>query len=699
MHRRIENHFRENYFTFYARYLKDPKIVGEDEYSALCPFHDDSNPSFNFNNKTGRYYCHGCGNKGHLVHFYAKLHGLDTRRDFREILKRIASDFNIALDDVKPRKGSAPPPWKRSVAAIFDYENQDGKVIAHTVKYSDGLSPRFMQFRPREAGGVKREKDLTWNGRTYLVEWGLARLEMPLYRLPEVVKASEVIVTEGEKDADNVRALGFTATTNPMGAGKWKPHHSEALRGKHVILCGDNDEPGREHVHKVGQALQRIAASVKVIQLPDLPPKGDVSDLLATYSDREEAAERLAILIENAPPFEPTPRAESKGTSPVDMFRALTPTDTSVSRFLDAEPPAREFILIDLLLKGIVGAIVGAGGVSKGFLLSILAVGISAGITVLRHFVPARSRKVLYISAEDPEDELHRRVHAIAQQVLSDQSQDIWKLLRENFYVKSIAGMHRPLMQLKDGIPVTTPHYDWLRKTVEAHAGLEILILDPKSRFQSLDENSADFATAFISYLEQLATDFGLTVLFSHHVTKASGGALTQTAARGSSGLVDACRWIANLRTLDDATARRYEIDEPMRFAEFAVTKSNYAPTLPRSVFFKRGASGVLIPVNLEFHRLQRMAESLSGLVAEAYRTNGETFTMRELRDQAHGKPIRDALRASFGRCSKSDMEEITNFALREQLASIKERHTGARPREVFWVAAMDSYDTTVIKT
>ena len=44
----------------------------------------------------------------------------------------------------------------------------------------------------------------------------------PLYRLPELMAAAPiepVWICEGEKDADNVAALGLIATTSPGGAG------------------------------------------------------------------------------------------------------------------------------------------------------------------------------------------------------------------------------------------------------------------------------------------------------------------------------------------------------------------------------------------------------------------------------------------------------------------------------------------------
>ena len=74
----VLQHFSGNYQSFYGKYLKDIKKIGGDERKALCPFHEEKEPSFNFNNQNGRYYCHGCNKKGDVIHFYAKLNGLDS---------------------------------------------------------------------------------------------------------------------------------------------------------------------------------------------------------------------------------------------------------------------------------------------------------------------------------------------------------------------------------------------------------------------------------------------------------------------------------------------------------------------------------------------------------------------------------------------------------------------------------------------
>lgn len=112
------------------------------------------------------------------------------------------------------------------------------------------------------------------------------------YRLPDVIRANElgdtIYIVEGEKDADNLARLGFTATTNPGGAGKWTEELSAWLAGAHVVIIPDNDQPGREHALDVSLKLDQIAESVKIVHLPDLPDKGDISDWIEAGGTTEE---------------------------------------------------------------------------------------------------------------------------------------------------------------------------------------------------------------------------------------------------------------------------------------------------------------------------------------------------------------------------------------------------------------------------
>ena len=102
------------------------------------------------------------------------------------------------------------------------------------------------------------------------------------YRLPELLGDPDAVVyiTEGEKDADNLAEIGIVATCNHGGAGKWRNEISQWLKNRNVVILPDNDDAGRSHANDVAKKLTGIAASIRILELTGLPPKGDVSDWL-----------------------------------------------------------------------------------------------------------------------------------------------------------------------------------------------------------------------------------------------------------------------------------------------------------------------------------------------------------------------------------------------------------------------------------
>jgi len=106
MKQKILNYFADDYELFFIKYLSEINKIGDGECSAICPFHEDTNPSFNFNRKSGLWYCHGCSKKGDIFHFYANFKGLDTNNGFDKILKGVCDDFGIPWNPKGQKKAT-----------------------------------------------------------------------------------------------------------------------------------------------------------------------------------------------------------------------------------------------------------------------------------------------------------------------------------------------------------------------------------------------------------------------------------------------------------------------------------------------------------------------------------------------------------------------------------------------------------------
>ena len=146
-----------------------------------------------------------------------------------------------------------------------------------------------------------------WTGST----WQSGKPKGPKipYRLPELVANpnAPVFVCEGEKDSDRLAALGFVATTNSEGAGSWTADLDPYLAGRRCFILEDNDSKGADHVAKVARHLAPTASEVRVVKLPDLPPKGDVSDWLDAGGD----AAGLVELCRSYPLFNATTQSDA----------------------------------------------------------------------------------------------------------------------------------------------------------------------------------------------------------------------------------------------------------------------------------------------------------------------------------------------------------------------------------------------------
>ena len=70
----------------------------------------------------------------------------------------------------------------------------------------------------------------------------------------------------------------------------------------------DNDDAGWAHVNEIGASLTGIAARVRVLVLPGLPPKGDIQDWVAAGGTREQ----FDALIEQASEWQPPPERPSR---------------------------------------------------------------------------------------------------------------------------------------------------------------------------------------------------------------------------------------------------------------------------------------------------------------------------------------------------------------------------------------------------
>jgi hypothetical protein len=470
MKQKIINNFSGNYKMFFDKYLPKTKQIGGNEYQAICPFHDDNNPSFNFNSKKGRYFCHGCNKKGDIFHFYGKINELNTRRDFGKILKGIADDFGIPWEQKKSR-----------LVKTYDYTDADGNLLFQVCR----MEPKnFRQRRPNGKDGW------IWK----MKGSGVRRV---LYRLPEVLKADEVLIVEGEQDADNLLNIGFTATTSPCGAKKWRDKYNDTLKGKDIVLIPDNDNEGREHMTRVAQSLNGYAKNLKWLDLPDLPSKGDVSDFIDKFQVKDEAAERLSILIEQAKPYEPPKKV------------TIDDIIIQVSDFYHLDIPERRGLLFPWLKEDSINLVSGWRGSGKTW----LALGVLDAVSRKENFGPwvcEKSVPCLFLDGEMTVSDDHERIENL--RLYTDRESPLY--IYSDAYANQL------------GLPranIVSESWRQKMKQILLARKIKLWVVDNLASLASgLDENKKQDWDPINSWLLELRFA-GISTIMLHHVNKDGG--------------------------------------------------------------------------------------------------------------------------------------------------------------------------------
>ena len=266
----------------------------------------------------------------------------------------------------------------------------------------------------------------------------------------------------------------------------------------------------------------------------------------------------------------------------------------TISNYLTNRPPRRRWVLDEFLPLGIVGAIVSPGGSGKSQFLMQLAYSVATGVQLAGHWTVSEPGTVLMLCAEDGDDEVHRRVHRIHEQLGGSLTAAQKTNLVDRLFIRSVVGEDVLMTRVAaNNEAVKTVLVDRLALTVKQVEDLKVIIVDPASRFRGGDENSNPHATRFVQALEALAMQTGATVLIAHHTNKAAsyGGGVSQHSSRGASALTDGIRLQLALTPISSSKAEGEAAEQNL--LQLSVVKTNYTRA-PLPVVFSREADGYL---------------------------------------------------------------------------------------------------------
>lgn len=301
--------------------VKGPNSSGE--YMARCPCHDDRTQSLSVGVKRqdGRdrivFDCKaGCDGrdimqtlgittaqlydpedeplvKGHKVHTTPKPQTTPKAQQGQRVQQH---------REEKSGSSAAGPQWDLSKPAkVYSYTDYDGRELFQVCRFETEFEgKRVKTFRQRRYD----PEDPKASAAGYVWTVPSEIRDTTLYKMQELPAAIRngrtVYLVEGEKDVETLNRLGFVATCNPGGAGKWGDGYTERLVGADVVILPDNDpadpehpekgRTGQKHAWNVAMALIGKAKRVRVVDLtqccPQLPPKGDISDMVQLMGDQ-----------------------------------------------------------------------------------------------------------------------------------------------------------------------------------------------------------------------------------------------------------------------------------------------------------------------------------------------------------------------------------------------------------------------------
>ena len=300
-----------------------------------------------------------------------------------------------------PNGKKVDKPSMRPVAE-YDYQDADGKLVYQVVRMepatpTDPPSREFWQRHPCP----DKNGDSVWSMGDKPEKCSCPKIDRLLYRLPELLSAdpdATVHTAEGEKDVDRLRSLGLVATCNSGGAGNWidkkdaqvEVRHADCLQGRNVVVLPDNDQAGHDHGQQVAQALYGKVKSIRVLDLPDLLPKGDVSDWLDSGGTLD-ALIRIAGLAEEWAPVAANTENQNSTSQPPTL------TITTVK---DVQKEQVAWLWDKRIPRGKLTVFAGDPGLGKSYMSLDIATRISLG-SRWPDGGQAPLGNVLLISAED----------------------------------------------------------------------------------------------------------------------------------------------------------------------------------------------------------------------------------------------------------------------------------------------------------
>lgn len=311
-----------------------------------------------------------------------------------------------------------------------------------------------------------------------------------------------------------------------------------------------------------------------------------------------------------------------------------------VSNWADTPAPPREWLVPEFIPNAAVTLLSGDGGTGKSLIALQLGVAVATGKPWLGQTID-RPGEVLFLSAEDTQDELHRRLESIC-----------------NGDLTALARLHARSVVEVDPLLATFDRENRMKTTElfsKVHAAVErvrpsLVVLDTLANLHSGDENNKAHAMQFVNRLKGIATKFNCAVLLLTHPSLS--GMTNGSGAAGSVGWSNGVRSRLFLSRVKDKDGNEHNAD----VRTLTTTKSNYGRSDSR--IDVRWHLGKFIATGDPFDDIEPREEKADRVFLKllARFTAEGTYVSRNLSPTYAPKRFADQNDAEG--CSKADLED-----------------------------------------
>ena len=468
--------------SLYERHCEGVKKVGQSQYQALCPFHDDTHHSFGFNTEYSTYNCFTCDNSGNAVKF---------AKHFGDNPKPFYSNDYVPLKTGNKRSGTN---GKQTGNGL-----NGGKTEDYTVKQQNNSKDSTVVIPSSIGGKTTGIKDYTDKVNQYHYEWansdaktmnrvGMCNGHMTFpyfdsndicigihhhksaphweghrtckwyneWMLPYMDKKKPLVICEGEPDACTLTDADINAVCGSAGSKSIPKYFPKEFNEfPEIIVLQDNDEWGRKGALRIAEAIYRgLGILVSIAKWRDgLPDKFDPSSKNGIKETMDAINKREKYEIE-------IPKH-------IGEFEMITDVEGS-----NTEPKPTEWLIEGILPKEFNSVLSGTTGAKKSYLAMCMGMCLANGeASFLNRKIKTTGIKVLYVDTEIGKDEYLRRYHRIKKNMIwrdngnwyaitkSGSSIDIWE------YVHQYAEGIQPDLIIIDSLYNTTTLDDLSKPT------------------------------------------------------------------------------------------------------------------------------------------------------------------------------------------------------------------------------------------